>query len=477
MSKIIIVGSGVFGLSSALHLVKAGYKDITIFDRLDLFNLNYSFENGADTASADINKVFRALYPGEPHYHRLALQARESFLKWDAEVRSCTPEEARAKFNIEGDLKIIEECGVANYTDERPELYTVSIGDFEKSGLRDTQYFLDNPEDILRAKSNGIFPKLNFFAHKSDLHGLYDASSGLLYANNACLYVCSFLKNHGVKFVTGSPEGCIESFIENDEGSVKGVITKDGKSHFSDLTIVASGPWTPSLVPQLGGLCEAQNGNVIVIKIPEERKDLIEKYSPKNFPLLMWKMEKELEGNLLSGIGIFPSTSKGLVKLILRQKKYNNPVKLQDGSLLSIPITSNSSPPEHRLSKFVVDQFKQFIRIFLPDLVQFGISQSKLLWYTDAINNDFIIDFAPEKKNLMVVTGGSGHGFKFLPVLGQFVVDVLENRENEYTKIFKWRDYRNFKDINHILSVKTGESSYYGQDLADESDLLPYCKI
>ena len=96
-SRIIIVGSGVFGLTSALHLAKAGYTDISIYDRLDLLELGYTFENGADTASADINKVFRAFYEDKEYYHKLALQAKAHFLEWDNELRNLDPNSLDAK--------------------------------------------------------------------------------------------------------------------------------------------------------------------------------------------------------------------------------------------------------------------------------------------------------------------------------------------------------------------------------------------
>lgn len=61
-SKIIIVGAGVFGLSTALWLARSGYKDITIFDRCDVNKNKYNPSDGCDGASADINKVFRTAY-------------------------------------------------------------------------------------------------------------------------------------------------------------------------------------------------------------------------------------------------------------------------------------------------------------------------------------------------------------------------------------------------------------------------------
>lgn len=64
-SKIIIVGAGVFGLSTALWLSRAGYKDITVFDRCPLDTKHYNPSDGCDGASADINKIFRTAYGTE----------------------------------------------------------------------------------------------------------------------------------------------------------------------------------------------------------------------------------------------------------------------------------------------------------------------------------------------------------------------------------------------------------------------------
>lgn len=61
-SRVIIVGSGVFGLSTALWLARSGYKNVTVFDRCDFEKKYYNPADGCDGASADINKIFRATY-------------------------------------------------------------------------------------------------------------------------------------------------------------------------------------------------------------------------------------------------------------------------------------------------------------------------------------------------------------------------------------------------------------------------------
>ena len=48
-SKIVIIGSGCFGISTALHLLQRGYTDVTVLDRSPVLP-------APDAASTDINK-------------------------------------------------------------------------------------------------------------------------------------------------------------------------------------------------------------------------------------------------------------------------------------------------------------------------------------------------------------------------------------------------------------------------------------
>ena len=47
--RVVIVGAGCFGLSTAYHLLKRGYKDVTILDRSSVLP-------APDAASTDISK-------------------------------------------------------------------------------------------------------------------------------------------------------------------------------------------------------------------------------------------------------------------------------------------------------------------------------------------------------------------------------------------------------------------------------------
>lgn len=50
--SIIVVGAGVFGLSTALHLAQRGYTKVTVLDKTDYDETLYDYELGCDAASA-----------------------------------------------------------------------------------------------------------------------------------------------------------------------------------------------------------------------------------------------------------------------------------------------------------------------------------------------------------------------------------------------------------------------------------------
>ena len=45
--------------------------------------------------------------------------------------------------------------------------------------------------------------------------------------------------------------------------------------------------------------------------------------------------------------------------------------------------------------------------------------------YTVSPDHDFIVDFAPGTRNVVIGAGFSGHGFKFTPAIGELLVQML----------------------------------------------------
>ena len=93
ISPIIVVGAGVFGLSTALHLHQTGYSNVTIFDRQPYTYNAYSTSDGADAASADINKAMRISYGKELLNQKLAFEAIDIWNEWNETIAKSTAED------------------------------------------------------------------------------------------------------------------------------------------------------------------------------------------------------------------------------------------------------------------------------------------------------------------------------------------------------------------------------------------------
>ena len=145
-SKIVIVGGGVFGLSTALWLARDGYDNITIFDRCPLDESNYNPFAGCDGASADINKTFRTGYGKQLEYEKtitlrhkrlmqrdsryqaLAIEARDTWLSWNREIKESS--QAELPYGLTPEDKVLDLCGNI-FLAEGPtlrEFYVVGIG-------------------------------------------------------------------------------------------------------------------------------------------------------------------------------------------------------------------------------------------------------------------------------------------------------------------------------------------------------------
>jgi glycine/D-amino acid oxidase-like deaminating enzyme len=63
-----------------------------------------------------------------------------------------------------------------------------------------------------------------------------------------------------------------------------------------------------------------------------------------------------------------------------------------------------------------------------PALAGQPLVESRVCQYENSSNGDFLIDTHPEHSNVILVGGGSGHGFKHGPAVGRYVADVATRR-------------------------------------------------
>ncbi|CAI6097337.1 unnamed protein product [Clonostachys chloroleuca] len=435
--QIIIVGAGIFGLSTAIHLARRGYTNIAVFDKQPYEKTLYSYLNGCDAASADINKIIRSAYGSQTIYQDLTSDALRSWHEWNQDIARG----ADLPPGLSPSDRVFVNCGNLSCGDysSLPTFERDTVECMEAAGFKGTQLITNEPADLDAAKEKGFLTAMNPFSKET--LGILDTTGGIAVADKACLYALHKAKSLGVRFIMDPLNGAFASFIYDANSQVIGIRTADDKKHLAEMTIMACGGWTPSLLPELDGLCEATAGSVVLLKIPES-SHLRQRFSPSRFPSYTFKVRDGAEGGLYG----FPVDDQGLLKIGYRGTKYTNPKVQKDGKERSVPVTRWTSGKEGTLTQIPQQAhrvIRKFLDEYLPELSQEGIDiwKSRVCWYTDSFDNHFVIDRVPGQKGLMCATGGSGHAFKFLPNIGKWVVDVMEGigMDNPVIQAWRWR--------------------------------------
>ncbi|KAF9879324.1 phospholipase c [Colletotrichum karsti] len=409
-APVVIVGAGVFGLSTALHLAERGYTNVKVIDKQPYHESEYSYDRGCDAASADVNKIIRAAYGSQLEYQTLALDAIAKWKSWNEEIKTgktLPPGFSRndTLFVNNGTVTMTSGLTLDRFEED-------TIQNMDKVGLRETQINLHNPEHVERAVAKGFGFAVDAFDIKND-SSILDTQSGFVYADKACRFALHKAETLGVKTVLGGPGGTFSAFLENSESRVTGVKTADGRTHPAELTIMACGGWTPSLLTQLDNLCETTAGSVAMFQL-RPKMPLWDKFAPENFPTWSYNIRRGAEGGLYG----FARDSAGVVKIGYRGTKFTNPQTQADGAARSVPITRWTQETIRKIPAKASRVIRSFVQSHFPELLECDMT-TRLCWYTDSFDNHFVIDFVPGVDGLMVATGGSGHGFKFLPNLGE----------------------------------------------------------
>lgn len=197
-----------------------------------------------------------------------------------------------------------------------------------------------------------------------------------------------------------------------EQGSrVAGVVTRDGQQLQADTTVVAAGSWTPTLLPHLADVMWAVGQPVFHFQVNEPGA-----YQPPGF--VTWAADIANTG----WYG-FPALGDGTIKVA-----NHGPGKRQPADA-----PREVDPKDEQ-------RFREFFRESLPGLADAPMVFNRLCMYCDTWDGNFWIDRDPQREGLVVASGGSGHGFKFAPMLGQIIADVVEHKPNRFGARFAWRE-------------------------------------
>ncbi|KAH8432851.1 NAD(P)/FAD-dependent oxidoreductase [Aspergillus melleus] len=373
--KIIIIGGGLFGLTTALELRKRGYEHITVLDR--------TLPPAPDASSHDTSRLIRPDY-ADPFYSKIAYEAME---KWEAEWSQY--------FNKSG-LAIVAHSESHPYIDGCKNTLTQLGKDFNA---------FNNSYDVRRHFPD--FSGGSICGYENKDAGWVDAAAVMKDLAYKCI-------SAGVSFITG-PKGTVSSLVVTD-GQVTSVRDITGGYLACDRAILATGSWTNYLLDLQGSAVSACQPVGYIQLSPEEAKEVA------TLPVVL---------DFTSGFLVFPPTADHVLKVMRHGYGYETSYAISAHGTHGGSISGPRLIPRLMKGQYIPPEADEALRAglerYLPQFKDRPWAKKSLCWYTDTVDGNFIIGHHPRISNLFLATGGSGHAFKFLPVLGKYVVDGLEN--------------------------------------------------
>ena len=333
-------------------------------------------------ASTDISKVIRLDYGADEFYMELMEQALQGWDEWNQAWEQPLYHETGVLFLAAGGL---------------------TAGQFEGDSHALLQRRGHAPERMLAKTLAGGFPAWNAQAYPD---GYFNSRGGWAESGEVVAQLISEAKLLGVTVRAGEP---VTELLEQG-GRVVGVRTGGCREHRADWVVAAAGAWSPYLVPELADFMGVVGQPVLHFLVDDPAA-----YQPPHF--VVWTADVANTG----WYG-FPALSDGTLKIANHGQ--GRPIH---------PDAPRQVAPEEE------GRFRAFLRHALPDVAEAPVIATRLCLYCDTWDGDFWIDRHPQRPGLVVATGGSGHGFKFTPVLGPIIADVVEGKPNRFAARFAWR--------------------------------------
>jgi glycine/D-amino acid oxidase-like deaminating enzyme len=216
---------------------------------------------------------------------------------------------------------------------------------------------------------------------------IHEPDSGFLAAFRAVQTVAEITATRGAVHVRGSvlpPAG---------RGRLAAVTIRSGESLSAETFVFACGPWLPKLFPHvLGGRIFPTRQEVFYFGVPAGER----RFESASMPVWVDFGEE------MYGIPDFEG--RGFKAAFDRHGPAVDP-----DSLERVPGAA------------AMAHVREFVGRRFPALAEAPVVAAEVCQYENTSNGDFLIDRHPELANVWMVGGGSGHGFKHAPAVGEYV--------------------------------------------------------
>jgi glycine/D-amino acid oxidase-like deaminating enzyme len=317
--------------------------------------------------------VIRGTYGPNQPYTRMAARAMQLW------------KENEKRFN----LKLFHQIGV---------LWMVTAGEdrFERGSLPVLREAGIPCQELSVEELRSRWPQINLEA----VHwGIYEPDGGYLNARIACQAVLDGFLAEGGEY---QPVAVTARGLDGGQAQWDNLSLSDGSKLRADQYIFACGPWLGKLFPEtIGNRIRPTRQEVFFFGTPAGDQ----RFTDAKLPV--WadhrdKFRYGIPGNQGRGFKIADDT---------RGPEFD------------------PTSGERTISAEGIKSVRDYIAFRFPALKDAPLLESRVCQYENSPDNNFIIDHHPRYDHVWLLGGGSGHGFKHGPALGEMVAElVLEDK-------------------------------------------------
>lgn len=244
--------------------------------------------------------------------------------------------------------------------------------------------------DHERLDRDEILKRFPHLAPGPAIWAIFEPNSGVLMARRAVQAVVATSQTAGVTYL----HGAIRSPHASSLSQLDAVTTLAGEEVVAREFVFACGPWLPKLFPKL-----------LAERIHVTRQEVFFFGSSAED---VWQ------------------TSPAWIDF--NDLAYGIPNLDHRGYKIAIDAHGPTFDPDagqRVVSENSVAGVRDYMATRIPSLANAPVVETRVCQYENTSNGDFLIDRHPEMENVWLVGGGSGHGFKHGPVVGEYVAGLI----------------------------------------------------
>ncbi|HWY68622.1 MAG TPA: FAD-dependent oxidoreductase [Terriglobales bacterium] len=251
-------------------------------------------------------------------------------------------------------------------------------------------------EELSTSELTARFPQINV---DDVAFGILEPESGVLLARRAVQAVLDDAIRLGVQYAIDAVAP-----LQSANGNLAHVRTRSGEDISGGTFVFSCGAWLPQLFPELlGSRIFPTRQEVFYFGTPPGARG----FKPPRMPVWLHHQD-DMYG--------LPDIENRGIKVA--SDRHGEPFDPETGD------RTVSESGEQEVRAYLCHRF--------PWLKRAPLTETRVCQYENTSNGDFLIDRHPDIENVWLVGGGSGHGFKHGPAVGEYLVGrILETTPPE----------------------------------------------